>query len=169
MPEIRHLISGQTVSYNGPFHLADLRSEIDDWFDRFDYDADIVEDKEMVFQDHKECRIVWEAEKDMSDYAAIDMEVTVVLSDLRDVTIETEEGGDIHCQDSDVEMTVDGWIQTDTEGKYEGRPLLYFFRYIGEHMIYKDYVEEYEERLHEHCEDLKREVRRFLNTELSQT
>lgn len=165
MAEVRRILSGETVKYSGPFDLAGLRGEIDDWFDRFDYDADIVMDEEKVFQDHKECTVVWDCERDMSDYATVKLEVKLVLDDLKDVTIKAD-GKDITCKDADIEFIIDGWINTDTEGRYEGRPLLYFLRYVGEHMLYKNYIDEYEEMLHEQCKDLKREVNRYLNKEI---
>lgn len=159
------MVSGDTITYDGPAKISGMCDTISDWFDHFDYDADKVMDEEKVRQDHKELKIIWEAEKDVSDYAALKMEVIVTVNDARDITIKTDDG-DIHCTDCDLSFTVDAFVETDTEGKYEGRPLLYFLRYVGEHMIYKNYIDEYEETLADHCDNLQREVNRFLNKEI---
>lgn len=158
--------SGDQITFDGPTKIGGLANTISDWFDRFDYDADKVLDEEKVHQDHKQLRVQWEAEKDVSDYASLIIEADLAVNNAKDVTIKTDQG-DIRCTDCDLSFTVDAMIQTDTEGKYEGRPLLYFLRYVGEHMIYKNYIDEYEETIHEHCENLEREVNRFLNKELA--
>ena len=133
--------SGDQITFDGPTKIGNLANTISDWFNRFDYDADKVLDEEKVHQD-------------------------LAVNNAKDVTIKSDQG-DIRCTDCDLSFTVDAMIQTDTEGKYEGRPLLYFLRYVGEHMIYKNYIDEYEETIHEHCENLEREVNRFLNKELA--
>jgi len=166
MAEVRRLTTGKTIEYSGPFDLGGLRGQIDTWFDdRFDYDADKVMDEEQVFQDHKQLKVVWDAKKDMSDYAMIKMEVTLLIDDLTDIRIESEQG-DIAAKDGDVTFMIDAWVHTDTEGRYEQRPVLYFLRYVAEHMFYKNYIDEYEDRLHEHINDLQREVRRYLNKDI---
>lgn len=168
MPEIRRLRTGDKVTYSGPVHVDKLCDEVDTWFDdRFDYDADKVLDEEHVKQDHKQLRLRWEAEKDVSDYAALHIDLDLTINDARDITIQMDDG-DIHCTDCNLTFSIDTWIETDTEGRYEGRPLLYFLRYVAEHMFYDHYIDEYEQTLAEHCEDLKREINRFLNKDIQQ-
>jgi hypothetical protein len=166
MPEIHRLTTGDTLRYRGPFDLDGLRGEIDGWIDRFDYDMDKVLDEEIVKQDHKQLKLVIEGNKTLSDYADIQLEIILQINDLEEITIETENNV-INAQRGEVVVTLNSYVETDTEGKYEGRPLLYFLRYLAEKWFYKSYIDQYEELLGDHRKNLKREINRFLNKEIA--
>ena len=160
MPEIRRLQAGDTISYQGPFDLGGLRSVIDDWFDR--HDRDKVMDQEVVKQDGKNCMLVFEAERGMNDYVDINIDLTLNIANMRDITVEVD-GVKRNVKDGEVTITIDSLLQTDTSGQYDSNPLLYFLRFVGEKWFYKSYIDEWSTLADEHRNALKREINEYLN------
>jgi len=65
----------------------------------------------------------------------------------------------------DAKFKFDTFLTTDYEGSWESKPLYFFFKTIAEKFLYRSVIDQYEQQALRDKDELKREIKSFLNME----
>ena len=87
MAEIKTLIDGKSLSYEGVFSLKDLYRLIDKWFRDHGYDKQEIKNWEDVTEHEKQIIIEIIPYKKMSDYARFDVRIFMIFSKLTEIEL----------------------------------------------------------------------------------
>lgn len=162
MVEVLTCSGPQTVNYKGLLNCKDLHALICSWLEEHSYTVTEVINQEQVLQNGKQIFIQLEPEKSVSDYGKIEMEIAISMSGLEKKTI-THDGIKKHMDHGDVSVTIETFLITDYEGRWQNKPFYYFTKKIMERFFYKEYVEMYKEEVNRDKQLLMKEIKSFLN------
>ncbi len=160
--EVRAITFGEGLDYRGLIDVQDLYKLIDKWFKEHRYDKREIWNFEEVYEDGKQITLKLQPFRRISDYVRIEIRLTVTLKKLTEVIIEKKELK-IKTMKGEAHFVFDTFIITDYEGHWETRPMYYFMKVLAEKFLYKSYVDSFEDVLVKDKEDLKHEIRKFLN------
>lgn len=162
MAETRIVIDKLRVQYEGILSIPELYQLIDNWLREKGYDKAERKNVEKVTPKGKQIELVLQPWKKITDYAKIVISVRFVAEDITEVEIERD-GAKIHMNQGKVSLVFDGWLVTDYDSKWEGKPIFYFLRQIFDRYIYKPYTMGYEGAVAKDVSDLHGEIKAFLN------
>ena len=162
MAEIKTLIDGKSLSYEGVFNLRELYSLIDRWFKDHGYEKQEIKNWEDVAEKEKQIIIEIIPYKKVSDYARIDIRIFMIFSKLTDIEIE-KEGMKVKMNKGRAEFYFDAYVVTDYENKWHTKPLYYFLRNVFDKFVYKIYMSGYDTEAIRDCTEVEGEIKSFLN------
>jgi len=162
MAEVKTLIDGKSLSYEGVFSIKDLYKTIDTWFKDRGYDKQEVKNWEDVSENEKQIVLEIIPYKKVSDYARIDIRVFMIFSRLSEIDIERN-GIRSKMNKGRAEFYFDAYVVTDYENKWQTRPIFFFIKNIIEKFIYRAYTTNYDSEAIRDCTDIENEIRSFLN------
>lgn len=162
MVEILTCSPPQTIKYQGLLRCKELYKEITDWLAAHSYDKNEIMNEEQVLEDGKQIFIHLEPSKNISDYAKIEMEINISISQLEKVTVE-HEGIKKHMDKGNVSITIETSLITDYENKWQNKPFYYFSKKIMERFFFREYIDLYKAEVNEDKRILMRELKSFLN------
>jgi len=168
MAEKDVILTGITVSYTGLFNYADLYRLIDAWLIERGYDCKEGKHTETVTPDGKSIEVSLEPTKGLADYARCILKVKIAASKLKDVTI-TLDGTKQKINSGTVTVTIDGLLETDYEGRWEGRPMFVFFKILYDKYIFKTFTGGFEKLIKHDVESLRDQIKGYLNLERVRT
>jgi hypothetical protein len=163
MAERRPVVTSVKLKYSGLFNCKDLWKFIEDWFKDQGF-ADRVEvyHDEKVTKTHKDIDIKYMPYRKMSDYVKIEQRLLIKVFNLVNKTV-VKDGHNIKLGQGDIDITFDGYINTDYEGRWENTPNSFFIRTIIDKFIFRTYTGKYEAIIKEQIQSLKHEIESFLN------
>ena len=127
MAEREPLVEKEKVVYEGPFDLKQLYKLIDEWARTKAYLKSEKKHTEIASPKGKTITYLFEFSKKLSDYAKSIVRLGFTVTNLKKETIEEDE--EVREYDNaKVDLTFDGMLETDYEGRWEGRPALFFVR-----------------------------------------
>lgn len=162
MPAIKTIIDKLRIEYEGLFSMPDLYATIDNWLKEKGYDKQEKKNVERVKAAGKDVELLLQPWKKITDYAKIVINIRVIASNIKEVEVE-QDGAKIKLNQGKVHIVLDGWLQTDYEGRWEGKPLFFFLRELYDRYLYKPYTSSYESAVAKDTTDLHGELRSFLN------
>ncbi|MAE13293.1 hypothetical protein CMO92_01900 [Candidatus Woesearchaeota archaeon] len=162
MSEIKTVVDGDQIQYEGLIDLKGLYRMIDKWFSVRGFDKMETKNYEEVYEEGKQVTLEIIPYKKITDYVKIEIKVTGYFTHLNDVEIE-KNGAKLHLVKGKASIIFDAYHTTDYEGTWETRAVFHFFRTLFDKFIYKQYSEASEAAAKQHCTDLKNEVKSFLN------
>jgi hypothetical protein len=162
MPDVRALTFGEIVEYKGLINVEDLYKLIDKWFRDHGYDKNEIWSYEEIYEDGKQITLKIQPYKKISDYIRIEIRITATLKKLNEVILE-KKGLKIKTMKGEARFVFDTFIITDYGGHWETRPLYFFMKTVAEKFLYKSYIDNYNDLLLKDKDDIKREIRKFLN------
>jgi len=162
MAEIKTLIDGKSLSYEGVFNIKELYRLIDKWFKDHGYEKQEIKNWEDVSEHEKQIILEIVPYKKVSDYARLDVRIFMIFSKLTDIDIEKD---DIvtKMNKGRAEFYFDAYVVTDYENKWETRPVFYFIKNVFDKFIYRVYTSNYDGEVIRDCTEIENEVRSFLN------
>jgi hypothetical protein len=160
--EVRAVSFGENIDYRGLVNVQDLYKLIDKWFLDHRYDKREIWNFEEVYEDGKQLTLKLQPFRRISDYVRIEIRLTMTLKKLNEVILEKKDLK-IKTMKGEAYFVFDTFIITDYEGHWETRPIYFFFKVLSEKFLYKSYVDSFEDVLIKDKEDLKHEIRKFLN------
>jgi len=163
MPERRPVVQGLRVKYSGLFKSKELWKTMDSFLadNGFGDRVELTND-EVVKKDKKDVYVKYKPYKKVSDYVKIEFIIEYSLSNLVKKTV-TKDGHKINLEQGDVDININGFINTDYEGRWENTPQSFFIRTIIDKFIFKTYTGKYEGEIKSLCYELKSEIESFLN------
>jgi hypothetical protein len=162
MAEVKTLIDGKSLSYEGMFNIRELYRIIDTWFKERGYDKQEVKNWEDVTESEKQIVLEIIPYKKVSDYARIDIRIFMIFSKLSE--IEVERGGmKSKMNKGRAEFYFDAYVVTDYENKWQTKPVVFFIKNVIEKFVYRAYTSNYDSEAIRDCTDIENEIRSFLN------
>lgn len=164
MAEVKTLRFGDSFQYKGLINSSELYKMIDSWLKRNGYDKVELWNYEEIYEDGKQLTLKLMPYKKISDYAKIEIRINGVFSGLTDVVV-TRDGVKLKLQKGSVKFTFDTFLTTDYEQSWETKPLYYFFKVVAEKFLYRGILDRYEDVAQKDTDELKREIKSYLNME----
>lgn len=162
MSEKKLVIDQLKLTYSGLFDLNGLYRIMDEWFYEKNYDRWELKNYEFVLPAGKVIEIELLPWKKTTEYFKNTIRIRLKCSEVKDVEIE-KEGVMIKVNRGHVQMIIDGYLESDYEGWWEERPMLYFIRTLFDKYIFKRHFMQYEKWLVNDVYDIHGRIQRFLN------
>jgi hypothetical protein len=162
MAEIKTLIDGKSLSYEGVFNIKELYKIIDTWFKDRGYDKQEIKNWEDVSENEKQIVLEIIPYKKISDYARIDIRIFMIFSRLSEIEVE-KDNLRFKMNKGRAEFYFDAYVVTDYENKWQTRPIFFFIKNIIEKFIYRMYTVTYDSEAIRDTTEIENEIRSFLN------
>lgn len=162
MVEKKIVIDNERISYKGLFNMKELYRLIDTYFHSKGYEKRETRNKEFVSPEGKYIELWLEPFKKLTDYAMLIIRLQILVENLREVVVEMgKQKKKMHK--GEITIIIDGFLVTDYENRWEGRPEYVFIRTIFDKFIYRRHTQQFEGILIDDAEELKASIKSFLN------
>ena len=162
MVETKIVVDGLTLSYEGLFSATEFYMMIDRFFRDHMYDKRETQNLEKVEPQGKYIELELQPYRKMSDYIRFVIRMRLRMFNVTEVEIE-KDGHKVKLNKGRVNMVFDGFLETDYEGRWEGKPSYVFIRTVFDKFIYKMYTQKFEAQLTEDVNTLYNQLKAFLN------
>ncbi len=162
MAEKRIVVEGLSVEYEGLFRLNEIYQVIEQWLKEKGYDKDEKKNYEQVLKTGRDIKIDLWPWKSITDYAKIQFKIIIQVKKMKDVIVK-KDGMDVSMNQGKISINFNGFLLTDTAGKWEGKPLFYFLRMVFDRWIYRTNTDKWAGAVSEEIEQLHRLVKGHLN------
>ncbi len=162
MAEREKIIDELRLQYEGLFDVNELYLTFDRWFREKQYDKREVKNVEFVKPEGKFVEVWLMPWKKITDYAKIEIKITLVMENLKEVEVE-KDGHKIKMNQGTIKMVFDGYLTTDYENKWEGKPTYVFMRTLFDKFVYKGYTASFKAQVSEDLNHLHTTIKSFLN------
>jgi len=162
MPEVKHVIEDQEITYKGLCMVKDFYTFLDKWFADRGYAKQETKNYEEVTEKGKYTIVEMEPIKKVSDYVKLKLKAKIICFDLKSVDIEID-GKKQSCQEGEVKIEFEAQLITDYENKWEYKPVYFFFRTVMDKYVFKGLLHKYEQMLVKDCKELMQEAKAYLN------
>ena len=162
MAEIKTLIDGKSLSYEGVFNIKELYRIVDTWFRDRGYDKQELKNWEDVSENEKQIVLEIVPTKRVSDYAKIDIRVFMIFSKLSELDIE-KDNIRYKMNKGRAEFYFDAYVVTDYENKWQTNPMYFFIKNVLDKFVYRVYTAAYDTEAIRDCTEIENEIRSFLN------
>lgn len=162
MAERKIIVDKLRLTYEGLFSVSELFKLVDTYFREKGYDKREKMNFEKVTPTGKFINLEIQPWKKFTDYVKCEVEMRLVMSDLKEVEVERE-GVKIKLNQGKVQIVFDGWLTTDYENRWEGKPFFYFLRTIFDKYIYRVYTNKYEHHVIEDVNQIHDRIKGLLN------
>lgn len=162
MAERRIIIDNLMLQYEGLFELRELYLLIDKWLRQKGYDKFEKRNHEHVLKDGKYIEMELEPWKKISDYAKIVINIYMHCYDIKEVIVKKDKV-DVRINQGKVKIRFIGYLVTDYESKWEGKPFFYLLRAIVDKWIYRVSSDKLESAVAEDVKHLHQNIKAFLN------
>ena len=162
MSEKKIVVDHLSINYKGLFDVKELYRLIDSFFKEKGYDKRETRNTEFVSPEGKYIELELEPFKKVSDYVKLIFRLTIIIKNLREVEVEKRKHK-IRMNKGDVLIITDGFVMTDYENRWEGKPEYVFIRTIFDKFIYRRYTSDFEGMLVADVEELQAALKSFLN------
>ena len=162
MGEKNVIVKGEKVSYEGIFDAKEFFKVIEDWISSKRYDQLEKKHSEVVRPEAKSVSFEMQPSKGLTDYSQIMLKIKISIDDLKEVVIE-QEGRKRKMNQGKVNVVIDGYIETDTEHRWETKPVFYFLKSLWEKYVYNPYTQEWTQKVKDDCVSLKSTLKAYLN------
>jgi hypothetical protein len=162
MAERRIIIDNLLLQYEGLFELRELYMMIDKWLRQKGYDKFEKRNHEHVLKDGKYIEVELEPWKKITDYAKIVINMYMHCYNIKDVVVK-KDNQDVRMNQGKVKIRFIGYLVTDYESKWEGKPVFYFLRAVMDKWVYRVSADKFEGAVSEDVKHLYQNVKAFLN------
>ena len=162
MSEKRLVIDQLKLTFDGPFDLPGLYKLIDNFFYERNWDKFEKLNTEQVLPTGRNIKIELVNWKSITDYYKITMRIRLYSKDLIHTSIE-HDGKTVELNKGKVMLVIDGYVDADRHGKWEGSPFNWFLREIFDKYIFKGHFGKAEQWLVSDVNDLYGQIQTYLN------
>jgi len=163
MAEQEFVLDKERIEYDGIFSVAGLYRLIDEWMLDKGYSRKEPMHTEAVKPEGKFVEIQLDSSKGLSDYASSLLKIRLQLTGIKDVVVESGEGVKQRLNQGKVIITLSGILETDYEGKWEGKPAFLFLRTLYDKYIYKPMTGGFQGVVRTDADHLKNAIAGYLN------
>jgi hypothetical protein len=162
MPEREVVVDKLRLTYEGLFSVGELYKMIDEWFRWKGYDKRENKNIEVVKPEGKFIEIELEPWKKVTDYAKNVIKIRIQMNDIKEVEVE-KDNTKLKLNQGRVHFVFDGFLETDYEARWEGKPIFYFIRTVFDKYFYKPFTAGFERGVKEDVMHLHGQIKAFLN------
>ena len=162
MPEREVVVDKLRLTYEGLFSVGELYKMIDEWFRWKGYDKRENKNIEVVKPEGKFIEIELEPWKKVTDYAKNVIKIRIQMNDIKEVEVE-KDNTKLKLNQGNVHFVFDGYLETDYEARWEGKPIFYFIRTVFDKYFYKPFTAGFERGVKEDVMHLHGQIKAFLN------
>ncbi len=163
MGERNIVVDKERMDFQGLFDAKGLLHVMDQWVRDKGYFI-LIEKRhgETTKPEGKYIDMEFEPFKKFTDYAKSIVKIRAQFNEVKDVVVERD-GKKVKLQDGKVTIILDGILETDYEGRWEGKPIFYVLRTAFEKYVYTPFVSGFERGVKEDVMALKNNMKAFLN------
>src|SRR3989344_79056 len=162
MGHLKIVVDHEKIDYSGPFDVADFLRMIENFLWERGFDKNQDKDFEIHTERGKSIEWQYSPYKKITDYIRYIVKVRVLGYDLTKIDA-VNNGRKSKIDNGRIIVVIDGFIEYDYDSKWEGKPILHFFRTIYDYFIFKAYTERFEQRLVHDINHLHDHIEKFLN------
>jgi hypothetical protein len=162
MAEKEKVIDELRLQYEGLFDINELYHTIDRWFREKQYDKREIKNVEFVKPEGKYVELWLMPWKKITDYAKIEIKIRLIIENLKEVEVE-KDNHKVKMNQGTIKMVIDGFLTTDYENKWEGKPTYVFIRTLFDKFIYKGYTSRFKGQVSEDVNHFHTTLKSFLN------
>ncbi|MBN1646092.1 hypothetical protein JW868_03585 [Candidatus Woesearchaeota archaeon] len=162
MSEVTTLIDGRPIHYEGLMKPKELLKNVQEWFYKMGYDWLESKNWEEIYEDGKQLTVEIYPYKKVSDYYKYEIRIFFLFSQLREVEVE-HHGVKHKYYRGKLKITMDCFLITDWEGKWDLNAKYYLFRTILDKFIYRKRSHMYEQKCYRECLEIEEEIKSYLN------
>ena len=162
MAEREKIVDELRLNYEGLFDVNELYLTMDKWFREKQYDKRELKNIENVKPDGKFIELWIMPWKKITDYAKIEIKIRIQMFNIKEVEVEKDKHK-VKLNQGKIQMVFDGFLTTDYENKWEGKPTYVFLRTIFDKFIYKGYTARFQSQVAEDVNHLNTTIKSFLN------
>lgn len=162
MPERRVVVNWVSIKYDGLFNLNELYLMIENWFRQKGYDWLELKNYEQSLKTGKDIEIDLWPYKKISDYHKLNLRVYFLVKEMKDVSVK-KDGTDIGMNQGTLHIRFKGYMDTDYDDRWGGKPFMFFLRHIFDNIIYAFLTKKSAGILSEDIEHLSSYVKNYLN------
>ncbi len=162
MPERIIVVEGLTITYEGLFNIRDLYDVMEHWFKERGYDKYEKKNFEQVLKDGRDIYIETWPTKALTDYARITMKIMIHVKKMKDVIVK-KDNMDIKMNQGKVNVEFKGYLLTDWENRWDGKPLFYFLRTAFDRWVYPVNTSKWQAAVAEEVNLLYQTMKGYLN------
>jgi len=156
------IVDKMRFDYEGLFSLPELYKLIDEWLEEKNYDKKELKNIERVSHDSKYVEIEILPWKKVSDYVKNEIHMHMFFSELKDVEI-VKDGVKVKLNSGKIHIIFDGYLNTDYENRWEGKPIFFFLRTVFDKFLYKPWMSGFESGVKNDVNALRDRMKSFLN------
>ncbi len=162
MSERNIVVDKERLDYQGVFDAKELFKVMQNW--ATDKGYWLIEKKhgETTKPEGKTVDMDFEPFKKYTDYAKSIIKIKAQFQDMKDIVVERD-GRKVKLQEGKIIMIFDGILETDYEGRWEGKPVFFVLRTVFEKYVYTPFISGFERGVKEDVMALKNNVKAFLN------
>jgi len=160
MVEKKIVVDNLRYSYNGPFEVTKFFNTVDKWMRQNDMEKELKKHLEEVTQNGKNIEWIVELWKQPADWMKVVVRLRVLFTNVTDVQIKK---GDAtrNLQQGNVLIIIDGFKETDIQGRWQQKPVFYFLRSIYDKFIWKTWTGKFENEVSDGCYSLQNNLQAF--------
>ncbi|MBS3176925.1 hypothetical protein J4457_06855 [Candidatus Woesearchaeota archaeon] len=162
MSERQIVVEKMHLEYEGLFSVAELYKFINEWLEDKGYDKREKKNIEAVHPEGKSIEIEVEPWKKVTDYAKNVIKLKMAFEEVKEVEIE-KEGAKVKLNQGKVHITFDGYLETDYENRWEGKPIFFVIRTMFDKYVYAPFTAGFTEGVKRDIMHLHNNIKAFLN------
>ena len=164
MVEKRPVIEQESIAYEGIFGLKDVYKMVYDWMSDKGYVPVEKRVQESVTKAGKHVELELEPYKKFTDYAKSVIRIHVTGHDITDVEV-AKDGHKRKMQKGRLNITLNSWLETDYEHRWETKPVFYVLRTLFEKYVFTPFLSGFITGVRNDTLHLKDQIKAYLNIE----
>lgn len=157
------IADGLKIKWSGVFDVGEFYIRLKQWFAQEGYGDELKNFKEIKFvqrvkQAGKEIEIKWIGEKNVSDYFAYAVTITIAASQLKDVEIQRN-GKKLKMNSGSLDIRLFADFITNAKGKWKKGS---FMKKLYERFVVKERMDSYKLDLYQKVYDLQDYIKEYL-------
>ncbi|MBN2458289.1 hypothetical protein JXB31_04125 [Candidatus Woesearchaeota archaeon] len=162
MSERRIIVDGTTLRYEGIFNFNELYLLIENWVRQKGYDQNELKNFEQMLKDGRDIEIEMYPYKKTTDYHKLIIKIVIIAKKMKDVVLK-KDGIDVKMNDGQLQIKFTGYLVTDYDNKWEGKPLYWFLRLLFDKFIYRAETTRQTRIITDEIDSLYNYLRSYLN------
>lgn len=162
MTEYYPVSVGNTLSYDGYFDFAKVMRLVKQHIEKLGYVYQEIDHNEIIKEEGKDIHVHLDCDRDVSDYVLTRLVVFVNVSGLKEVEVD-KDGKKLYLNDGKISFEFEAYVNTDYEGRYEGKSFLFFLRTTMEKFVYHRQLLKFKHMVQMDLDDTIKEIKAYLN------
>ncbi len=157
------IVPGINLNWKGVFDLGDMYRQLKWWFDYEGFGDETKNFKEVKYVERikpigKQYEIRWICEKNVSDYFAYQIEITMLIFGVKDAEVNVG-SKKVKIDRGEIDMRISSRLIRNRSGKWKKES---FLKKIYDSFIVKDRIDGYKQDIYEKTYKFQDEVKKYL-------
>ena len=162
MSEKKLVVDNLNFTYNGVFSVTELYKELTNWLYERGYDLFEKKNAENITPTGRNIEFEFRPYKKITNYAKNEIRIKIFMHDIKVIEVEKDKIKR-KLNEGEVEIILDGHVETDYENRWENKPFFYFFRSLIDKFVYRIYTDKFETMVANDVYNIQTRIKTFLN------